>query len=226
MTFKSASYAALALLLSCGRSHKRMPQYYDFGHAYSLRIAAVTVQSRKGNVELIKVTPRVDVHGEHFESKSLNGYGNSPGASLWLELTNKTNQPVRVLWPDVRYFDEKGEAHEVYWRRRSLPLDPKKIDASTPTVLNPNETLRPTIQPTYKTYDVQYNTEESGEFSEPLVPTKLEGMSEQQMKAYVDDLAKRQVPVKLVLPIEIEGKRYDYTFTFVLKPRWADLPKQ
>jgi len=51
-------------------------------------------------------------------------------------------------------------------------------------------------------------------------------MTEQQMKAYVDDLAKRQVPVKLLLPIEIEGTRYDYTFTFVLKDRWADLPKE
>ena len=51
-------------------------------------------------------------------------------------------------------------------------------------------------------------------------------MTELQMKAYVDDLARRQVPVKLLLPIEIDGVCYDYTFTFGLKPRWVDLPKE
>lgn len=45
------------------------------------------------------------------------------------------------------------------------------------------------------------------------------------MKKYVDDLARRQVPVRILLPIEIAGVRYDHTFSFVLKDRRADMAK-
>jgi len=39
------------------------------------------------------------------------------------------------------------------------------------------------------------------------------------MKYYVKKLADQQVPVKLVLPIEVDSRRYDYIFTFLLKLR-------
>lgn len=222
---RNVAFLALGfvVLVHCDESSARRIQPY-WSRSYE-RYELVLSKLERGPGEApVSFMPVRDQRGNCFSANFLacvatQRYG------FWLELTNTSNKPVRILWPEVRYVDELAAPHEVFWRQLSLPLNAAKMPPKA-TAVQPNQTLRASIQPSYKSYWVQYNRLESGEFSEPLVPTKLEGMSEQQMKAYVDDLAKRQVPVKLVLPIEIDGVRYGYTFTFVLKPRWADLPKQ
>ncbi len=146
---------------------------------------------------------------------------------FWLDLTNKSDRPIRLLWPDARYVDEKGVEHTLFAQERgALPDDRAHLMPPPPQGVAPSQRVRPTVVPIYKQYLVASGCRDLYPYSEPLIPTRLDDKNEQQLKAYVDDLAKRQVPVKLVLPIEIDGKRYDYAFTFVLKRRWEGLPRQ
>jgi len=146
---------------------------------------------------------------------------------FWLDLTNKAGESIRVLWPMARYVDELGAAHTLYAQQRgALPDERDKLRPPPVEIIEAGARSRPTVVPIYKQYLVASGCRDLYPYSEPLVPTRLDDKNEQQMKAYVDDLAKRQIPVKLLLPFEIDGKRYDYTFAFVLKDRWADLPKE
>src|SRR6266511_3908700 len=128
--------------VTCGSEHRMWKPYYSFGRDYLLY--ARQVERRSGDTSrALKFSERgIETV---ISDAGVDTIASAQLASFWFELTNKTNKSVYVLWPEVRYIDEKGETHEVYWRRRSLPLDPRKIDAATPTVLQPNQTFKPTV---------------------------------------------------------------------------------
>src|SRR5581483_3887743 len=203
-------WTSLMSMAACNRSVRHWQPYYSFGKDYLLYPALI---ERRAAYETEIVTFERQGINASMSDSGVVSTASAQSADFWLEVTNTNKTAICVLWPEARYIDEVGQAHLLFWRSASLPLDARKIEATTPTVLLPNQTLKATIQPVYKTYDVRYNRYESGEFSEPLVPTKFDHMTQQQVKAYIDDLARRQVPIKLLLPIEIRGVRFDYTFS-------------
>lgn len=214
-----------ALLISAGlcgeKAEHPLPVYHDFGTDYSCRLMIVEERGA-GRQRHLKVLARVDTKGDQFSGDRLAGFASVPGYGFWLDVTNKGQKSIRLLWPRARYIDEVGHAHTVYHYVIGDRPPSDVLTPGPPTELARQAMTRQVISPGYKTYMI----EEGGEdhvFEEPLVPTTLKGRTAAQMKAYVDDLAKRQVPVKLMLPVEIDGVRYDYTFTFLLKPLTSPL---
>lgn len=178
--------------------------------------------------EQVDIAGRSVIHA-WFSDLGVVGDISSQDYGFWLELTNNTSTPVRLLWPDAQYVDEFGRAHGIYHYSNSVE-PPNDVQApQPPTVIPPGVLQKEIIAPGYKTYMVG-SCREAYVFREPLVPTNLSDLRrfphDASVKAYVDDVAKRQVPVRLILPVEIEGKRYDYTFTFVLRDRTAAQPEE
>jgi len=226
------SFVAVLLLIAsfgacCDRRTKRIQSHWlQAPFDYDLFLDGTT-RSTAHAVEDVAFGPVRDQRGNCAEHKELDMCIHNAGYGFWLDLTNKSGKPIRMLWPEARYVDEKGVGHEVFAQERgALPDDRQNLRSPPPELVAPSARTRPTIVPIYKQYLVASGCRDLYPYSEPLIPTRLDDKNEQQMKAYVDDLAKRQVPVKLLLPMEIDEKRYDYTFTFVLRDRWADLPKE
>jgi hypothetical protein len=224
------SLLLLILLLSgcCDRNTRRIqPHWLRAEEPYELvpvqlsRIVSGTV------TEPLEISVGKDTRGDPFNGKEIVGFVVAQNYGFWLDLTNKGGESIRLLWPEARYVDELGTGRTVYAQRRgALPDERDKLRPPPAELIEPGGRSRPTVVPIYKQYLVASGCRDLYPYSEPLVPTRLDDKNEKQMKAYVDDLARRQVPVKLFLPIEIDGKRYEYTFAFVLKDRWADLPKE
>jgi len=223
MRIAAAALAVLLLGACCDRSTKTIqPHWLRAMKNYEL----VASQLNRG-VQAVALEPVPLSRERCIKDLGIDGCIRDQRYGFWLDLTNESGKPIRLLWPEARYIDEKGGGHEVFAQERgALPDDRDNLHAPPPEVVAPAGRTRPTVVPIYKQYLVASGCKDLYPYSEPLIPTRLDDKNEQQMKAYVDDLAKRQVPVKLLLPIEIDGKRYDYTFTFVLKDRWADLPKE
>lgn len=223
----SLLFAILATLVAfggcCDKETKRIqPHWLRAYEGYELNL----IEIARGDTA-VSFSPILDQRGNCFKDRSLDACIARRRYGFWLDVTNQGERPVRLLWPEARYVDEDGGDHGVYHYSRTAdpPANVLAPDQS-PTVVARGESKKEIIAPGYKTYNVASGCRELAVFREPLVPTKLEGMSEQQMKAYVDELARKQVPVRLVLPVEIGGQRHDYMFSFVLKDRWADLPEE
>ena len=216
--------AALSLFLSllasacCDRGVKRIqPHWLRVLEQYDQPLASAERRGATGNAQL-KLISFPGSQQRCFESQELDGCERTQEYGFWLDLKNKGDKTVLLLWPQARFVDELGKTHEVYAPERGdLTVDIRQVHVSRTDTLEPGARRRPTIIPIYKQYMVGCKDPEL--FSEPLVPTRLDDKDEIATKHYVEDLAKRQVPVKLLLPIEIEGIRYEYTFTFVLRPR-------
>ena len=215
---------ALSTALCSNESSRAIPTFYDFGTDYSFRLSAVNESGIDG-LSHLRVFERVDTRGDRIDGERIAGFASVPGYGFWLDVTNKTGKPIRLLWTDARYIDEVGQRHTVYHYVIGERPPSDLLTPGAPTELAPGATTRQVVSPGYKTYMIEEGGEEHV-FEEPLVPTTLKGRAPEQMKAHVDDLARRKIPVKLLLPMDIDGKRYEYIFTFGLKPRRANLPKQ
>jgi len=181
----------------------------------------LTVERIDQGSQPVLLTKR-DVVDTSFEEQGLVGTIGAQHYGFWFELTNKRSKPIRLLWPEARYVDEKGMRQDLFRHPMAALPSPSEMKISQPVTVSASERVHDVITPIYKSSMVASGCKDLISYREPLIPTKLDDKTEHQIKLYVEDLARRQVPVKLFLPIEIEGKRHDYTFTFVLKD-WADL---
>ncbi|MGH9458890.1 MAG: hypothetical protein ACRD2J_14750 [Thermoanaerobaculia bacterium] len=141
---------------------------------------------------------------------------------FWLDLKNNNESPVRVLWPAARYLDEAGTAHAVYAQPMDpLPAPDEMRKGTAPTQLGTGERLDYVVAPIYKASVIQYDFYERGPFHAPLIPTDLMNLQrfpdEAAIEGYMENLAERQVPVRLLLPIEVDGTRYEYALTFIVR---------
>jgi hypothetical protein len=136
---------------------------------------------------------------------------------FFLDVTNKSAGTVRIAWPDARYVDELGDTWPVFhYNGSDGPPDPGTGQISQDVKVGTQ--VREIVAPAYKEHWTTFTCEGHAPFMEALLPTRLDDKDEVQAERYLDDVVARQVPVKLIVPIEIAGSREEYTFTFVLKP--------
>lgn len=214
----------LALLGGCGEGGPKRVQR-QWLRPYSDYALTLETLTRAG--QPIVVRPIVDQRGNCFEDLGLSACVSTQRYGFWLDITNKRTKPISLVWPEAKYVDERSIPRAVYAQPMGPLPGPEKMKAiPSPWVIRPDERSNPVVAPAYKSINVRYGGYERGPYNFALIPTNLDNVQafpdEASVKRYVEDIAARQVPVKLVLPIEIDGVRYDYTFTFVLK-RWSDV---
>ncbi len=227
--------SVLLLILSvygcCDKTTRRIqPHWLMAGEPYELVPLQLSRVESNTVVEL-EIKQGRDTRGDPFNGEQVMGFVSVQRGGFWLDLTNKSNKPIRVLWPLARYVDELGHEHRIYAQPRGpLPDLPSEMATTDAVTVQPGERYRPTVVPVYKQRLLASGCREMVPYREPLIPTNLTDVrrfpGEASVRAYVNDLAKRQAPVKLVMPVEIDGKWYQYTFSFVLRNRWADMPKK
>jgi hypothetical protein len=204
----------------CDTTTTRIPAHYlNILEGLSFAPTSVTRLDDAGKQEL---TFQSDFFIGTFQDQDIQwsfSQANYP-YGFWLEIDNRNNREIRLLWPDARYVDERGAAHEVYSQPRGpLPDDPTGLTSTPTQILRPTEISRPTVVPIYKQYFVASGCRNLVPYSEPLVPTTLSQLNEREARRYVDDVVHTKVPVTLVLPVQFGELRYEYTFEFILRER-------
>jgi hypothetical protein len=170
-------------------------------------VALKSVQTRGSEKREIQV----EGTSNHFEDDtvaidwtldSTRVLGRERTSGLSFVLRNKTDSPVRILWDEAAYVDENGNSDRVTHQgvkfiSRDQPMPP--------SVVVQGGKLSDTIIPSS---NVQYT------------PGKYGGWSEGSVVA--GDVAGKTI--RVLLPIEGQGKRTDYTFNFEVQrtetPRW------
>lgn len=130
-----------------------------------------------------------------------------PGESeINFELTNKTDNPIKIDWGSVSYVDPAGKAHRVIHTGVKLA---DRDAASPPTIIPPTARIEDLIVPTDNIY---YTSGRYGGWSRhPLFPTIL-NIAESEKNSILKGLEGKTFT--LFMPIEIEGKSHNYTFVF------------
>ena len=224
------SIAVLAALLSsacCNRELPGRPTWY-LGIMTDYHITPKTLERRDSDdtSTYFDIQRGSSTEGDPFSTDVFDGFVVGQSYGFWLDVKNSSQRPLVLLWPEARYVDELGEEHEVYQQPRgALPDDRSALTTTPPQKLGPGGQVRPTIVPLYKQYQIGFQCRDELPYSEPLIPTDLRSLAREEAEARVQRIFEKQMPVKLVLPVEVEGERYDYIFSFTLHDWVSDLPE-
>jgi hypothetical protein len=224
-----AKYTVLAVTVlatldaCCDRSTPRVPKHWL--HVLDkTQLRPTTLERVRGmESESLAITEGTTTRGEPFFGGGIEGFVFAQPYGFWLEIANTSAKPIRILWPNARYVDERGRPHAVF-RQPMNPLPPPEdMQPSSSIVVAPGSRIKDVIAPIYKSYIVAFGCAERTAYREPLVPTVLKGKTEPEVTTYIGEMLAKQTPVKLVIPTEVDGQRSDYVFTFVLRPKAAEL---
>jgi len=128
------------------------------------------------------------------------------------ELKNHSKHSVRIFWEQSAYVDTTGTAHRVIHKGiRWSDIN----ETEPPTVVPPGAYVDDMIIPGDH-YQLKVTPYRYLFRVIPLLPTKAS--SETQLESYGQKYT--GATVSLLLPIEIDGKRREYHFEFLVKTVW------
>lgn len=121
--------------------------------------------------------------------------------SISFTMVNNSNSSIKILWDDAAYMDQYGDAHRIIHTGVRL-VDKEK--AQVPSIIPRGAKLNDGVVPANLVNLIAGNW-----VYEPL--SKLR-MFDSRKEA--DEAVSNFNPVRLLLPIETNGVRYEYTYTF------------
>lgn len=126
-------------------------------------------------------------------------------SQLGFDLTNKSDQTLKLVWDDVAYINAENESGKVFHKGIKY-ID--RENSQAPSSIYKNTTLSDLVSPTSYTYYVsgQYG----GWRSSPLIPTMAAAFSKKV--EYKPELLGKII--RVALPLKTEEKTYEYVFIF------------
>lgn len=155
------------------------------------------------NIELKDASLRGSVYSDEY----VTIIPNAEDVSINLMIANNHNSSIRVLWDNAAYIDSRGNAHRI------IHLGVKLVDkekAQVPSVIPKGAQIEDNVVPvdcvewvgdSWKVSPLEYN-----EFS------TIE-LAEQELNMYLS--YPERSSSKLLLPIEINDKKIEYTLSFI-----------
>jgi hypothetical protein len=196
------------------------PHWLNTTEGYWLKLSSIDLS---GGMP-IRITETTDQRGDGFADSYVAGFITPRYYRFGIQLENRTAGSLSILWPQARYIDEKGQEHTVYRQPMGVLPDLRDdVTASAPVKLRPGGKIHDIIVPIYKQRMLSSGCRELTPWSEPLIPTNLQQMNEEETKTYVKDLARTQTPIKLAIPVRVGDETRTYTFSFVLKDQLEEL---
>ena len=140
--------------------------------------------------------------------------------SIKVKLSNKTNSSMKILWDEASFVDPSGNAHRV------IHGDVKIMDIGKAQI--------PSVVPKGKQYVGELVLEDSVEWVHVASRddhgywkhnTLIKGVTFDKESEAMSSTIKFN-PVLLLLPVEIDGQRYEYSFNFVSKSKSISKSKE
>lgn len=131
--------------------------------------------------------------------------------AISMVLANQTNSSIKILWDDAAYIDQFGSAHRViHLGTKLVDRDKAQVPSVVPKGSRINEEVVPSDCIEWVTSTSKYVA--SDWHYTPIAQMYLYNTQREAENASVDF-----EPVQLLLPIEANNQRYEYTFKFVNK---------
>jgi hypothetical protein len=119
-------------------------------------------------------------------------------------LTNKTNQPIKILWDNAVFVDEDGTNHRV------VHGDVNHTEASEfqkPALIEPNGTYKDAIFPAGS-----FVYRSGNWHKKPLFPTISVSRQANSMEEEASEYVGKSF--QIILPLEVDNAAHEYIFTF------------
>ena len=153
----------------------------------------------------LKDNDKGNVEGLKFSDDVIDISWSLTAKSLHFELYNKTQNPIKVIWDDVIFVDYEGKSnkvvHEGILYINAHDTQPPSTIAGGSHIIDriiPSDNI--TFVSGYNSYWREANILPNGHYST------------EQIKMFREDMINKEI--KILMPIEVEGKVTNYTFAF------------
>jgi len=220
---KNMRYLFLSLIvlgmIGCGSTApvRRADKTYTVANAkYEISLSSVerTVGAEKISIEQrIETVLEDGISSSSFEDQTVTIKWTPTPYDIGFALTNKTDQPIGVVWNESRFIDEKGTSHRV----THVGIGFEDRDNFHPsTVIGPRGAIKDFVHPAdyFKWEELgggKSNKEQGYGKRTPFLPIQIKGKAE-ELKAKVEPFVGKTFQVILVL--QIGDVRNDYISTF------------
>lgn len=186
MKFKILLTASIAILLTSCKTPTTVQ--------YDIELVSVESIDAIDNGKISKID---------FKDNELNITLLASSSHISFELTNKTNNPMKLIWDEVAIVDVNGYACKVHCssiKETHIPM----------AIIPKGAKISDIITPSNNTVINKYNNTIE---RKKLVPVAYESMKEKKLHAH-KYIGKT---ISVYIPLLINGKQKDYTFTFLIK---------
>lgn len=170
---------------------------------YVLKLSSVDIEGEsRGSIKIDSVKPaQLILYNSKYTDSLINIEFSYDDKSIPFELTNKGKKSVRVIWNEAAYIDYNNTSGKV------MHVGIKYIDRSNdqpPTLIIGGSKISDLATPTENVF---YSSGTYGGWRKnDLFPSPRKN----------DEKILVGKTVKLLLPIQVEGKQLDYVFTFLI----------
>lgn len=169
--------------------------------SYVLKLSSVEIDGvNKGSISIDSIKPsKLVTYVSNYKDSLINMDFTYSSESIPFELTNQTKKSLKVIWNEAAYINYKNTSGKI------MHVGVKYIDRSgeqPSTLIIGGTKISDLATPTENVY---YSSGTYGGWRKyPLLPSLSKN----------DPKTLKGGNVKLLLPIQSEGKQYDYVFTF------------
>ena len=191
----------MSIVIGCSSGYRAV---YDIGLIDAERPEAA--QQRYGQ-QIVKVVAEFGKEFSHFEDDLVAVAWTPTPHQFQMELTNKVNGPIEIVWDDGAFVDENGTRHRIV---TSQVIYEDRDKPQQPTVIAAGGTISESIR---SADNIFYEKGITARYREkPFFPTSASSKKELDEKAA--SLEKKIV--KVALPLQVEGQELVYVFAFQL----------
>ncbi len=127
-------------------------------------------------------------------------------------IRNKTYDPLKVVWDEARFIDEKGVSHRLI--HSGIGYE-ERYDFHPPTIIVPRGTLEDFIHPAdyfrWEEYSRGSYKQQDYWVRSPFLPIQIKGTAE-ELRAKAEPFVGKTFQV--ILALQTDGVRNDYACTF------------
>jgi hypothetical protein len=148
----------------------------------------------------------VKIIGSQYSDSTVTFRVNMSEKYIKLVVANNSTVLLKVLWDEGAYIDERGNAHRIIHTGTKF-IDKEK--AQVPSVVPKDSQISEIIAPADY---IEYNEATLSWDYSPLISFSSEYKTANDARESLEYIG----PVKLMIPLESNGVRQEYTFTFTI----------
>jgi hypothetical protein len=211
-------FLVVLTLISCGSSSswKKPDRTYKIAVArYDISLISVcrpTQAQQLYGEQKIEAAIHEGILRSYFEDGLVGIEWRPTPDDISLVIRNKTYDPLKVVWDEARFIDEKGVSHRLI--HSGIGYE-ERYDFHPPTIIVPRGTLEDFIHPAdyfrWEEYSRGSYKQQGYWMRDPFLPNQMKGTAE-ELRIKTEPLVGKTFQVILVL--QIDSVRNDYACTF------------
>lgn len=213
----------ISLFVSCETQHRTKPSSFNSPKMQVIAkarydISLIAAERSIGNSELqrepsIETVIEQGVVRYSFEDEMVKMIWLGGPIDIVFTVSSKTDHPIKIIWDDARFIDEKGISHRL--NHSGIAYEERNLSQS-PTIVATRGKLEDFLHPAdYFQWipigGLRSDKKEGYWDRAPFLPTQIKGTAE-ELRAKADIVIGKTF--RVIFPLEINNGRIDYLCTF------------